>query len=273
MNETILRLEPAHIPAAMRLNLLAGWNQTQADWQRVLELEPEGCFGLFRDGLLVSTTTAVCYGRKLAWIGMVLTDPEYRNRGYARRLMEHALAFLEARGVEWIKLDATAMGRPLYRKLGFEDEAPVERWAAVAPAMSPATTGDYVADAELDLRAFGADRSALLARLARGEAAAIPGQGFAFARPGSLAAYFGPCVARSAEAARNLLQWCLGRHAGQPVFWDLLPANEAALALAREFGFERRRELVRMVRRGAAARGSFDHDDSLIYAIAGFEYG
>lgn len=273
MSETILRLEPAHVPAAMRLNLAAGWNQTEADWLRVLELEPEGCFGLFRDGLLVSTTTAVCYGRKLAWIGMVLTDPAFRGRGYARRLMEHALAYLEARGVEWIKLDATDMGRPLYRKLGFEDEAPVERWAAVAPPVHSADVGGYVADPELDVRAFGADRSRLLARLAEGERAAIPGQGFAFARPGSLAAYFGPCVARSAEASRNLLQWFLGRHCGQLVFWDLLPTNPAAVALAREFGFERRRQLVRMVRRGAAARSSFEHDDSLVYAIAGFEYG
>jgi len=273
MNERILRLEACHIAAAMRLSRAAGWNQTEADWLRLLELEPQGCFGLFRDDLLVSTTTAFCYGRKLAWIGMVLTDPEFRGRGYARRLMEHALGFVEARGVEWIKLDATAMGRPLYRKLGFEDEGPVERWAAIAPPVSGSDAGDYRPDPELDVRAFGADRSRLLAGLARGPAAALPGLGFAFARPGSLAAYFGPCVARSAEAARNLLQWFLERHAGQTVFWDLLPANEAASVLAREFGFERRRELVRMVRRGAAAGSSFEHDDSMVYAIAGFEYG
>jgi GNAT superfamily N-acetyltransferase len=273
MNERILRLEACHIAAAMRLSRAAGWNQTEADWLRLLELEPQGCFGLFRDDLLVSTTTAFCYGRKLAWIGMVLTDPEFRGRGYARRLMEHALGFVEARGVEWIKLDATAMGRPLYRKLGFEDEGPVERWAAIAPPVSGSDAGDYRPDPELDVRAFGADRSRLLAWLARGPATALPGLGFAFARPGSLAAYFGPCVARSAEAARNLLQWFLERHAGQTVFWDLLPANEAASVLAREFGFERRRELVRMVRRGAAAGSSFEHDDSMVYAIAGFEYG
>lgn len=273
MNESIQLLEAHHVAAAMRLNRAAGWNQTEADWLRLLELEPEGCFGLFRDGLLVSTATVVCYGRKLAWIGMVLTDPEFRGRGYARRLMEHALAFAQARGVEWIKLDATAMGRPLYRKLGFEDEGPVERWAAVAPAAARSAAGEYGPDPELDTLAFGADRSRLLARLARGPAAAVAGMGFAFARPGSLAAYFGPCVARSAEAARNLLQWFLERHAGQPVFWDLLPANEAAVALAREFGFERRRELVRMVRPGPAAAGSFEHDDSMVYAIAGFEYG
>ncbi len=273
MNEKIRRLEARHVAAAMRLNLAAGWNQTEADWLRLLELEREGCFGLFRDDLLVSTTTVFCYGRKLAWIGMVLTDPEFRGRGYARRLMEHALAFVEARGVEWIKLDATAMGRPLYQKLGFEDEGPVERWAAVAPAVTRSCAGEYRPDPVLDARAFGADRSRLLARLAWGPAAAIRGLGFAFARPGSLAAYFGPCVARSAEAACNLLQWFLERHAGQPVFWDLLPANEAAVALARQFGFERRRELVRMVRRGAAAASSFEHDDSMVYAIAGFEYG
>jgi hypothetical protein len=45
------------------------------------------------------------------------------------------------------------------------------------------------------------------------------------------------------------------------------------LRLAQEFGFERRRQLVRMVLRGSAATGSFLHNDSYVYAIAGFEYG
>src|SRR5512143_376832 len=116
--EKIVPLETSHIPFVMRLNEAAGWNQTEKDWTRVISVEPEGGFALFTDGVLASTATAVCFGRSLAWIGMVLTDPAFRGRGYARRLMEHALEFLGRRGMEWIKLDATDMGRPLYLKLG-----------------------------------------------------------------------------------------------------------------------------------------------------------
>jgi GNAT superfamily N-acetyltransferase len=112
----------------MGLSARSGWNQTEQDWRRLLALEPEGCFCMECDGVVAATTTAVCYGRELAWIGMVLTAPEYRGRGFARLLMERTLDFLAGRGVERIKLDATEMGAPLYRKLGFEDECPIERW-------------------------------------------------------------------------------------------------------------------------------------------------
>jgi GNAT superfamily N-acetyltransferase len=278
MSETIVTLNRYHIPGAMLLKEAAGWNQTERDWERLLELEPEGCFGLLADGVLAATTTAYCYGRKLAWIGMVLTGPSFRGRGYARRLMEHALDWLDRRGVEWAKLDATDMGRPLYLKLGFEDEGAIERWAATSQTEPRASASGWITFspaewAPLDIAAFGADRSAILESLASEEAAAIPGEGYAMGRPGSRAPYFGPCVARSAGAARSLLQWFLGRHPGETVFWDLLPSNREALQLAREFGFERRRQLVRMVRRGPAACGSFEHNDASIYAIAGFEYG
>jgi GNAT superfamily N-acetyltransferase len=272
-SEVIVPLTRAHIPSAMRLNQAAGWNQTERDWERVVTLEPEGCFGLLSDGVLASTATTVCYGSELAWIGMVLTDPAYRGRGFARRLMDRSLEFLERRRVEWIKLDATDMGRPLYLKLGFEDGAPVERWMAQASLDGPRELPPFAIAPALDREAFGADRTAMLRSLAEEEAASIPGEGYAMARPGTKAAYFGPCVCRSPEAARRLLEWFLARHRGEQVAWDLLPDNEHALRLAREYGFERRRELVRMVRRGPAASGAFPHNNSCVFAIAGFEYG
>lgn len=270
----IRQLRADDIPAAMRLKEAAGWNQTEQDWLNLIELEPQGCFALEVDGVVASTTTVTCYGSELAWIGMVLTAPEYRGRGYARRLMEHALSYLESRAVQWIKLDATDMGRPLYLKLGFEDEAPVERWGVeAAPRLDAAPAGQFVFDQDLDREAFGADRRAVIERLARWEAAAVPGEGYAMGRPGSKAFYFGPCVCRSQAAARLLLVHFLNRHAGERVFWDILPGNRAALELAREFGFERKRQLVRMVRPGKAGAPPLVHNDQLVFGIAGFEYG
>lgn len=271
----IRRLEPSDVGALMELNQAAGWNQIEADWIRLMEIEPDGCFGLECDGRIVATATAVCYGRRLAWIGMVLTHPDYRRRGFARQVTEAAVEFAEARAVECIGLDATDMGRPLYLQLGFEDLARIERWQAVLPASGWATPAlaRFELDAELDLEAFGADRSALLARLARIEAASLPGEGFVMARPGFRALSIGPCVARTPEAARALFEWAFSRHAGEPVFWDLLPANEAATALARRFGFALARRLIRMVRRGRAAREPWTANSALVYAAAGFEYG
>lgn len=268
-------LAAADVPAAMRIKESAGWNQTEADWLNLLRLAPETCFGLECDGRLVATATAVCYGSALAWIGMVLTDPEYRRMGFARTLMEHTLAALDARGVEWIRLDATEMGSPLYRKLGFEEESAIERWLRPAGHFPGAGRACALGSlpAQLDRAAFGADRSELLAVLSALGFAVVADVGYAMSRPGSLAAYFGPCVSRNEGAAAELLVWCLQRHARDPVYWDLLPSNTEAVRLARGFGFAPVRRLVRMARRGVAGAPPLAHDDSLVFGVAGFEYG
>ena len=286
MNE-IRTLRPSDVPDLMRLSQAAGWNQILEDWARLLELEPEGCFGIEEDGRVVATTTAVCFDRRLAWIGMVLTDPAHRRRGLARRLMEYALEFLERRRIEWVKLDAAEMGRPLYAKLGFEDECAIERWAATAPAqgklsasgVAPCSTAclvslDSLAPwSSMDRRAFGADRSRVLENLARCETATVPGEGFAMGRPGVDASSFGPCVALSREAARSLVTGFLKSHPRETVYWDLLPENKEAVRLALEFGFAPKRRLVRMDRPGTVRAERPRADASLVYATAGFEYG
>ena len=267
-------LTESDIPAGMRLKDAAGWNQTAMDWRNLLTLAPEACFGIDGDGELRATTTAVCFGQELAWIGMVLTDPGYRGRGFARRLVEHALGYLCGKGVGWIKLDATDMGRPLYTRLGFREECGIERWirpAGRVPA-SGASPGPFALDAALDREAFGADRSRLLDVLARIESASMPGMGFAMGRPGSKAAYFGPCVARSADAARELLVWFLRRHPEEKVCWDILAPNADAITIAREFGFARARSLVRMDLSGVK-NVRFEKHDDFVFAAAGFEFG
>src|SRR5256884_9577750 len=64
-------------------------------WLRVLELEPEGCFGIEHDGRLVAVITSTCYDCELAWIGMVITAPEFRGQGLASTLMRHTLHYLD----------------------------------------------------------------------------------------------------------------------------------------------------------------------------------
>src|SRR5262245_4850768 len=98
-------LRESDIPAAMELKEFAGWNQTENDWRTLLKLEPEGCFAAVLNGQLVGTTTTTCYGRELAWIGMVLVRPEQRRSGIATKLMTTALDYLKPK-VATVKLDA-----------------------------------------------------------------------------------------------------------------------------------------------------------------------
>ncbi|NWF82787.1 MAG: GNAT family N-acetyltransferase [Bryobacteraceae bacterium] len=261
----VRKLTAADLPAARELSDAANWNQTTADWARVLQLEPEGCFAVEEDGRIVATATAVCYGSSLAWVGMVLTHPESRRKGHARRVMEAALSWLDDRGVKASRLDATDMGLPLYEQLGYVVECGAERWRAELPASQPAApTGEP--DYALDLRATGTDRSRLLAALAP-EGCFGSARGYVMRRPGRLARYIGPCIAEDPAEAASLLCLALAGDAGH-VFWDLLPGNEPAAALAKSLGFAPVRHLKRMVRGQAPPE-----QHNLIYALSGFETG
>ncbi|MEX0759335.1 MAG: GNAT family N-acetyltransferase, partial [Tistlia sp.] len=83
----------AAAPEAERLALSceAGWNQTPADWHRLLGLGLG--FGLAeRGGPLVASAVLLPYDRDIAWISMVLVTARWRRRGLASLLMGRAVA-------------------------------------------------------------------------------------------------------------------------------------------------------------------------------------
>jgi GNAT superfamily N-acetyltransferase len=254
------------IPAACALSEEAGWNQTSEDWRRLIDLEPLGCFGIVEDERLVATTTLLTYGSDMAWVGMVLTHPDYRRRGYSRRLVTAALELAGARNIRCSKLDATDQGKPLYASLGFEVEQPVERWRRLPrPIAPPEPVPAGTIPQREDRIAFAVDRRKFIDTL--GEPL-VHENAYALHRKGRLAQYFGPCVARNTATAFRLIGAALATDPEATWFWDLLPSNPAAVALARDFGFEPVRRLTRMVR-GEPIRG----EDSMVYAIGGFEAG
>jgi len=264
-------LAATDIPRALELSSTAGWNQTAEDWQMLIDLAPESCFAFECDGELAATATLICYERRLAWIGMVLTSPAYRRRGFARALVTHALEAADLRSIETVKLDATDEGRPLYESLGFVAEQEIERWSGDGRSLSrpvytePARFPESLA--ALDLSAFAAERSRVLAALSSRACVFTDPDGYLFGRTGRTAPYIGPCIARTPEIARRLLHRCLYKNEG-PWLWDLLPANASARDLALESGFHLQRKLVRMYR-GTKLRG----EEKMLFAIAGFELG
>src|SRR5436309_1889399 len=149
-------------------------------------MQPDGCFVAEWDGRAVATTVSCVFG-SVAWIAMVLVDPEYRGRGIGKALMSHALNFLDSQGVNSVRLDATALGKPLYEKLGFVVEYELSRYEgfpkpgvpaslnlAPAPARSvQADCEDWAHLLELDLDITGTDRSKFLSRLFLEEPGAI----------------------------------------------------------------------------------------------------
>ena len=277
------------IPSSIELSTLAGWNQTSEDWSRILRLSPGGCRCIEVAGEVVATTTLLAYGTELAWVGMVLTRPEHRRKGLARRLMEDAIAHAERDGIRTLKLDATEEGRPLYQSLGFVVEGEIERWGrdpgapgsdgkavnAASLSRQPEHVGRGIPDylLALDAEAFGVSREVVLSELS-GSGGSFSGTGYVLSRPGRVARSLGPCIASSEDEARGLIATHLMSHlevAENPQsswFWDLLPSNAAAVRCATKFGFTRRRSLWRM-RRGKP----IEDNDAMVFATAGFELG
>lgn len=278
--EVRLLLE-SDIPAALRLRELAQWNQTENDWLRLLRLEAHGCFCATIDGEVVATTTTTTYRPELAWIGMVLVDPKRRQLGIATRLMKLALEYLADAGVATVKLDATPLGCSLYRNLGFKDESLIERWVGIAgPREVICSSLDTAARRQVldfDRHAFGAERSKLLEMLIDDccvtplvtTAADRQLTGYGLARPGSAAAYVGPLLATSTEAATTLLDGLLSQVSGRRIYIDLNSSFKDGQKILTERGFAKQRDLIRMFYGQASEAGS----SRSIFAIAGPELG
>jgi ribosomal protein S18 acetylase RimI-like enzyme len=258
------------LSTAVELSTIAGWNQTEDDWRMLLNLAPEGCFGIDADGKLVATTTLFSYGQQLAWIGMVLTKPEYRGRGFARTLVTHAIGSADHMGIKTVKLDATQQGQHLYETLGFQAEGSVERWSRAGISNCCVPGGNFHSDRQRgpDIAAFGTDRSTMLEALATRSYFYIGSSAYLFVRSGRTTAYLGPCVGNDPASTQAMITGTLKTLSSLAWSWDLFPHNRNAVALASELGFTCRRALTRMSR-GRTLRGR----DEMIYAIAGFELG
>ena len=82
----MIRVRPltaADLPLGLRLCGAAGWNQTEADWRRFLDLQPDGCFVAELDGASVGTTTTCVFSR-VAWVAMALVAEAVRGQARER---------------------------------------------------------------------------------------------------------------------------------------------------------------------------------------------
>ncbi|HEY8150945.1 MAG TPA: GNAT family N-acetyltransferase [Vicinamibacteria bacterium] len=263
----VLRVMAADdIPDGLRLSAAAGWNQTGEDWRFLLEGNPGRFVVALRGGRVLGSGGAVCYGSALAWVCMILVDPEARGHGIGTQIVQGVLDRLT--DVSAVGLDATPHGQGVYARLGFVETSRLLRVEAAGPAADgrpePGRTdvasvrtidaGDFDRILEVDLRVFGADRADLLrwaARLAPAlcrvdDAGAIVG--YCFGRRGSRSRQIGPVVARDAATARALVSAAMHAEPRGRVVLDV-PAERADwLALLEEMGFAVQRPLIRMFR-------------------------
>ena len=254
----IRHLTEADLAAADELRRLAGWNQTIDDWRLLLSLEPDGCFVAVENNGVIGTVTTTTYGLELAWVGMMLVHQDHRRRGIGTRLMRTALDYLQGRGIQCIRLDATPAGLPVYEKLGFVSEWTLTRHQSTAPSAPRAregrelAEGDWPAVEQLDATSFGVERGRILRGLAKASRSTLVWstertiRGYGMLRSGSHCDYLGPLVCPDSTPARWLISTLLHHAEGRPVFWDVPDNSPVATGLAKDFGFAPVRPLTRM---------------------------
>lgn len=271
----------ADIPLGMQLKAEAGWNQTEADWRRFLELAPDGCYVAEVDGTPAGTAAAIALG-EVAWIAMVLVAAPRRGQGIGTELVRRALADLDRRGMASVRLDATALGRPIYEKLGFRAQFEVIRWEGCLAAGADDGTARPCSDpallepiAQLDREVTATRRERLLAALWRQQpdgwcAVERDGRlrGYAAFREGSRAVQVGPAVAATADDGDALMEAIAARIAGRPVFLDVPQDNQPACRWASSRGLTVQRTFWRMVRGTAVCE-----DVARLWASSGPETG
>lgn len=277
MDLRIDRLTTDHVDAAARISTLVGWNQTEADWRRLLELFPTSCFGGWVDGSLVATSTLATYDNRIGWIGMVLVDERYRHRGYGGAIFETALEAGHSAGLEILGLDATDAGRNIYDGYEFETLGGIDRWRGSPAATSESGVSEFsdpAAVASFDETRCGAARMPLLAHLL--DSADTVGlrstnhgntDGYLILRPGRTCPQIGPVVADS-ESVLSRLLGAVGRRVDGPVIVDAL-REEWITDTVRSAGLDCNRRLYRMTHRG---REPALEGDSIV-AATGFEWG
>jgi GNAT superfamily N-acetyltransferase len=277
----IRKMTAADIAFGMELKNAVGWNQLPADWERLIALEPDGCFVATLHGRDVGTATTTTYEDRFGWTAMVLVHPDHRRKGIGTSLLHAGIDYLEQR-VEAVKLDATPMGKKLYDTLGFVDEYMMERW--LGKGTNPVSIPDVVpidqqlltAVCEFDTPIFGADRSRLLKMLVNEEpntavCVAHAGRvvGYGILRPGYNCAQLGPIVAEEPKTADMLFRVLLGAVGDRHVQSDVLLPNRYVLDMMRHYRFEKQRYLVRMYKGRNAHPGLPKH----VYAASGPEKG
>ena len=128
INSRLFRVEKiGHYRDVMHLlTMRAGWNQTERDIDRMVELDPNGTFVARLTGkkggnvdIPVGTCSVLPLGENKTWIGMILVHPEVRRQGIANAMMQHCVKYAIESGKVINGLDATPMGNTVYGAVGY----------------------------------------------------------------------------------------------------------------------------------------------------------
>jgi GNAT superfamily N-acetyltransferase len=271
-------MTPADIDPAVALYRSGGWDERRPFLDKILA--NPSCRSLVgvRDGAVVATGIATVNG-PVGWVGSIFVEQSLRRHGLGRAMTDAVCAHLDAAGCTTQALIASEYGLPLYEKMGFRiaswyqileapplDAAPTPPRGTALRAIGP---GDMDRVGDLDCRATGEDRRALLEPLAR--------DGWLLESDDDLLGFLIPILPDSAaliapdhEDAAFLLD--LLRHLGngrtRTVHAAVVRGHEAGQLMLERRGWSPTFETPRMLR-----GQPIDWEPALIWSLLGFAFG
>lgn len=214
------------------LTISVRWPHRPKDWD-FLRRVGHGIVAVDGIGRVFGSAMWFPQGDDFATIGLVITTPRAQAQGGGRWLMGQVL---EQCGARNLALNATHVAYPMYVSLGFTSEAIVNMRQGEAPQTLPPLPplegelselpSDRLSEiTELDARAFGSDRSRVLALLSASASISILSRGgevvgYSMRREFGRGFVIGPVVARNDHDAVHLTAVHLKKLAGRFVRVD-----------------------------------------------------
>ena len=244
------------------------WNQLPADWKNFIELG--GVWSMIHLNRIVGTAAWIPRSDSTIWIGLVITKPEWRGCSIATRLMEKMIE--ETSTYSSRLLDASAMGAPVYRRLGFKDMYTVSRMAVSGVFPTPALPWRQMT--EDDVKKLAANDPLLpqmfknapeLCRIAEenGNVSA-----WFMGRYGLKSVHLGPVFAKDTASALDAVCEMRKLSRGNAVTMDVMGYQTEFINTLTANGAELKRDFLRMY------HGVCDYTENPeMFAAAGPEYG
>jgi N-acetylglutamate synthase-like GNAT family acetyltransferase len=99
-----------------------GWGDLIPRFSYAISSSAYHPFKLEEHGITVAIGTVI-YHADSAWLASIIVHPDHRNKGYGKKITQAMIDGIDTRRYTTIYLDATDLGFPVYKKLGFIHEA------------------------------------------------------------------------------------------------------------------------------------------------------
>ena len=226
------------IPRFLALAHDEGWVAEEWEFDFLLKVFPDGCLSVVDDeGRAVAFVTALKHGTS-GWIGNLIVAEGQRRQGYGEVLFRKALLSLREAEVQTVWLTASAAGKRLYERYGFQDRDTIVRWIGTGRQRTANRTGHAgpsgtsEAISGIDCRAWGDRRDALLAATVGRGALLQEAAGFVVVQPSGTDWQIGPFAASDQATAERLLESALAVvPAAAKVCMDAPAGNRAAMRI------------------------------------------